>query len=249
MPEPTRQFEPDPATPSTPEPDAAAAPIASDPSLHSVRASERLDAEETRRLVGAQLDVDLLVVVPFEPRPTTEPPKQLEHAPIPITPLFEEPHAQAPIAAVTLPSAGTVAEPPPSEIRPTVGAEPQHGFEPPEVAVLFLMENAAAAGDGAPAAEQAASSEETAPSRPEPPATAETVAVAPPRADEPPAPSSDESSAEPADFLLEPLPPPAVSNAPPAPAAPAPETTPPQRNDPLAALRALSSEERIALFT
>src|SRR5262249_34276247 len=144
MPEPTRQFEPDPATPATPEPDAAAAAIASDPSLHSVRASERLDAEETRRLVGAQLDVDLLVVVPFEPRPTTEPPKQLEHAPIPITPLFEEPHAQAPIAAVTLPSAGTVAEPPPSEIRPTVGAEPQHGFEPPEVAVLFLMENAAA---------------------------------------------------------------------------------------------------------
>src|SRR5262249_32018993 len=144
---------------------------------------------------------------------------------------------------------GTVAEPPPSEIQPTVGAEPQHGFEPPEVAVLFLMENAAAAGNGAPAAEQAASSEETAPLRPEPPATAETVAVAPPRADAPRARSTAAPPADPAVSRLEPLPPPVVSNAPPAPAAPAPATTPPQRNDPLAALRALSSEERIALFT
>jgi hypothetical protein len=251
IPEPEWRSEPSPTSPPQPMAEAAAAvPSASAPGPQSTRADDWPDADEVRRLIGAQLDVDLLVVAPAEPRPTTAPPSELEHAPIAVRPLFEAPHPQAPAAPVAPPTADSAVTPAATEIPPTVDARPQHGFDPPELAVVFLMENAGPASADTPMVERPATGETTAPSRSEPPAAPDTAAAAPPHPAEPPPPATDEPSAEPADFLLEPLPPPAMSSVPPAAAAaPEPSSPPPQRTDPLAALRAMSSEERIALFT
>jgi hypothetical protein len=245
--------------------ESVATPVAAEP-RHDPAPSPPVQATRP------QMDIEPLVVVPMAWRktPTDEPPAELEHTPIHVEPLFPERHTEAAAAE------GAPISSPHVEATASVTADPVQPaeatasplFRPPEAAVVFLVEYPTPAGEDAhtePAAVTAASVPEASPL----PATAhlpERLApVAAPEASverlpvmiaeidkEPPVPApADAASPAPQSRALpytlppaDPIPqPPAAPAATPA----APATAAP--SDQLAALRAMSPEERIALFT
>jgi hypothetical protein len=217
-----------------------------------------------------QMDIEPLVVVPITWRktPADEPPAELEHTPIHVEPLFPERDAEAaavesaPISSPHVEATASVAADPVQPAEAT--ASPL--FRPPEAAVVFLVEYPTPSGEDArtePAAVTAASVLEASPLPAATPLPERLAPVAAPEA------SVERSAVMIADIDKEPLAPapadaaapapqsralpytlPAAEPIPQPPAAPppaAPATSAP--SDPLAALRAMSPEERIALFT
>jgi hypothetical protein len=188
-----------------------------------------------------QIELEPLVVVPVAWRktPAGGPPAELEHAPIPVEPLFPEQRTEAPAAE-------------------TAAVIPL--FRPPEAAVVFLVEYPTDDPPTEATTVTAASMLEAVP-LPErlppvaaPEASVERSVVMIADIDkEPvaPAPAAADTSAAPAPLshayplpIAEPIPQPPAAPAPPPPAAAASAAS-----DPLAALRAMTPEERIALFT
>ena len=168
------------------------------------------------------LELDPLVVVPAGPRETSADaqPMQLEHDPIVVEPLFGAATSAPPPERV--PFAPPRAETPeePQAVEMPEEAASGPSFRPPEVAMVFLVEGAGPAGDDEPVKE-----------------------------DEPAQPTASEAPpAEIAEVLIEPLPVPSGSPAQPA-GAPAPRPGVASPSDPLVALKTMSEEERIALFT
>jgi hypothetical protein len=223
----------EPAAP--PATEIAAAPVEPEPQPDPTRSA-------TVRATIPQIEIEPLVAVPvaWHKTPHEEPPAELEHAPIPVEPLFPEQRAEAPAAKSTA-------------VIPL--------FRPPEAAVVFLVEYPTDDAPTEATTETAASMLEAVP-LPErlPPVAApeasmersaimiadtdkEPIVPAPAPADTAaaPAPQSHAYSLPPA----EPIPQPPAAPAAPPPAAAAASAG----SDPLAALRAMTPEERIALFT
>lgn len=219
-----------------------------------------------------QIDIEPLVVVPVAWRktPANEPPEELAHTPIHVQPLFPERHTEAaavesaPISSPHVEATASVAADP---VRPAEAtASPL--FRPPEAAVVFLVEYPTPAGEDArtePATVTAASvleaplpavthlPERLAPVAP-PAASVERLAVMIADIDKEPLVPAPADAAAPVPQsralpytspAAEPLPQPPAAPAATLPAAPATSGS----SDPLAALRAMSPEERIALFT
>jgi hypothetical protein len=186
-----------------------------------------------------QIELEPLVVatVAWRKTPADEPPAELEHAPIPVEPLFQEQRAEAPAAASA----------------PVIPL-----FRPPEAAVVFLVEyptdDARSEAGSATAASvlEAAPLPERLPPVAAPEASVERSAVMIADTDkEPlvPAPADTAAASAPQSHayslpIAEPIPQPLA-----APAAPPAAAAAYAPRDPLAALRAMTPEERIALFT
>jgi len=174
---------------------------------------------------AAALDIDPLVVIPVKPlEPATDAPRpQLELDPIAVEPLFP------PAASAATPEIGPATPPaieaPAEPALAPAAAAPAPAFRPPEVAMVFLVEDEAAP-------------------RPQSEAPATLFRNGQVRSDlgahsEPP------GAADITEVPLEPL---SLASEPPAPAVPAATPLRPP-TDSLLALKAMSDEERIALFT
>jgi hypothetical protein len=250
----------------------AAAPPAAEIVATPVATEPRHDPAPAPPVQAArpQIDIEPLVVVPaaWRKTPADEPREELAHTPIHVEPLFPEPHTEAaavesaPISSPHVEVSASVAADPVQPAEAT--ASPL--FRPPEAAVVFLVEYPTPAGEDArtePATVTAAGVLEASPPLamthlPErlapvaaPEASVERLAVMIADIDkEPfvPAPADTVAPAPQSRALpytlpaAEPIPQP-----PPAPPAAASATS--AASDPLAALRAMSPEERIALFT
>jgi hypothetical protein len=223
----------EPATP--PAAEIAAVPVETEPQPDPAPST-------TVRATIPQIEIEPLVVAPVAWRktPPEEPPAELEHAPIPVEPLFPEQRAEAPAAESTT-------------VIPL--------FRPPEAAVVFLVEYPTDDAPTEATMETAASMLEAVP-LPErlppvaaPEASVERSAVMIADTDkEPivPAPAPADTAAAPAPqphaYSLPPAE--SIPQPPAAPAAPPPAAAAASApRDPLAALRAMTPEERIALFT
>jgi hypothetical protein len=189
-----------------------------------------------------EFELEPLVVVPLAWRktPTDEPQAPLEHAPIPVEPLFPEKRADE---------------------QPAAAATASALFKPPEAALVFLVEYPTPAAQDAPTEaamlDTASVPERLAPVA-APEASVERLAVMIADIDkEPPVPDTAAPAPQPHALssnavssnilpIAEPIPRPLPEPEPVAPPAAAAASA---TRDPLAALRALSPEERIALFT
>jgi hypothetical protein len=199
-------------------------------------------SEPTPATETVVLELEPLVVSPVGPREAAAdaPRPQLELDPIAVEPLF-------PPAAGTPDPERAPAPPPggevPVEPEPApAAAAPGPAFRPPEVAMVFLVEGTGPTGEDEPPATETIADNEAAPPQFPPvgvgdpqlrPSLGETLRAA--------------GTAEIAEVLLEPLP------VPPPPAAPVPPlamaSRQPSPSDCLVALKAMSEEERMALFT
>jgi hypothetical protein len=258
---------------ATPATEVAAAPVETEP-LHDPAPAPPTAAEAADR----HLDIEPLVVAPVGWRKTSTdaPPAQLEHTPIAVEPLFPErlaaanpifkppeavvflveypvedielaraPAATAVIEIAAEPPSGPPAskpelQPPPSRIETMSAAEPADFlFDtlPPPITSRVPTQSAPVAAP-VPSVERLSGMTAEIENQPFVPASAQTDAPAP----QSPALSHDVTQALP---RAEPIPQPPAARAAPPPAA----QVIPTASDPLAALRAMSPEERIALFT
>jgi hypothetical protein len=265
-PEPDVAVEP---APLVSEEESAAPPTAEIVATPVATEHDRAPAPPVQATIP-HMDIEPLVVVPVAWRktPADEPTAELAHAPIHVEPLFPERHTEA-AAAESAPISS-----PHFEVTASVAADPVQPpeatakplFRPPEAAVVFLVEYPTPAVENArtePATATAASVLEASPppamthlpdrlapvAAPE--ASVERLAVMIADIDTDPLVPAPADTAAPAPqsralpYTLpaaEPIP-----QSPPAPSPAAPATSAP--SDPLAALRAMSPEERIALFT
>lgn len=257
---------------ATPATEVAAAPVETEP-RHDPEPAPPAAAEAVDTL-----DIEPLVVVPVGSRKTSTdaPPAQLEHAPIAVEPLFPErlaaanpifkpPEAvvflveypvedielaRAPAATAVIeiaaepPSGPPASEPelqaPPSRVETMSAAEPADFlFDtlPPPITSRVPTQPAPVAAP-VPSVERLSGMTAEIEHEPFVPGSAQTDAPAP----QSPALSHDLTQALP---RAEPIPQPPAAPAAPPPAA----QVIPTASDPLAALRAMSPEERIALFT
>ncbi len=221
---------------SAPEPsEPAAAPAAATSSMPQQPQSEPAAAME-----AAVLELDPLAVTPVAPHETAAvaPRPQLELDPIAVEPLFPATAIAPTIESgpATPPAIEAPAEPAQAPAAPA----PSPAFRPPEVAMVFLVEEAGPEREAEPAA--AAPAADDAASQPQSEAPATILRDSQIRANLG-ALSRTTDATDIAAVAVEPM---SFASGQPAPPAPAPPRPP---GDQLLALKAMSEEERIALFT